>query len=302
MSLTFHVRSIGATVVLAVSILSPLAQAVAGSTSGTLYEAFGNAGVAAVSLANPTQSFGNLGVSATNIVYAGNSVYFESGSTIYHSSATLQGLATVDVDNAAAPTAIAVNAAAGILYETFGVNGIVAVNLANPSEAFGSLNINATNVVYAGGNVYFESGTTIYESSATLHGLTAVDSLNGVAPTGIAVNSADGILYETFGADGIAAINLANPSQAFGILGVDATNVVYSGGEVYFQDGQTIYESSAVLHGLTAVDSINAVAPTDFAVMSTVPEPGAAVLMCAGLLGIAGRHFRERRGKGRAGN
>jgi hypothetical protein len=269
----------------------------AGTSQGVLYETFGSGGVAGVSLSTPHVGIGALNDPATNIVSAGGNIYFESGTTVYETSANLQGLSVVDSLPTVAPSGFAVDAADGILYESFGQGGIDAISIANPHFAFGGLNIDATNVVYAGGNVYFQSGNTIYESSNTLHGLTVIDPLPSLAPTGFAVDAADGILYEAFGQGGVAAINIANPHMSFGFLNIDATNVVYAGGNVYFQSGNTIYESSNTLQGLNVVFSLNTLPPSDFTVAfapASVPEPSTIVMLATGLMVLVRAHGRSR--------
>ena len=136
-----------------------------------------------------------------------------------------------------------------VLYETFGANGVAAINLSTPPTGLGSLFDNATNIVAGGGKVYFESGNTIYSTSTNLVGLNTVLT-NGQAATGLALDAADGILYETFGPNGISAIDLNNPSMSLGNLFDNATNIVAGGGKVYFESGNTIYSTSTNLVGL----------------------------------------------------
>ena len=151
----------------------------------------------------------------------------------------------------------------GILYETFGSNGASAINLTDPPTGLGNLFMNATNIVAGGGKVYFESGDTIYSTTPDLVGLTAVFT-NGQAPTGLALDASSGILYETFGSNGISAIDLADPQRSLGNLFINATNIVAGGGKVYFESGDTIYSTTPDLVGLTAVIT-NGQAPTGLA-------------------------------------
>jgi len=78
----------------------------AGTTPAALYETFGSGGVAGINLTNPPVGIGNLNINATNIVAGGGMVYFQSGATIYSSSAKLVGLNTV-FTNRVAPTGLA---------------------------------------------------------------------------------------------------------------------------------------------------------------------------------------------------
>ncbi len=265
--------------------------ALAGSSNGILYESFGSNGISAINLTDPPTGLGNLFTPATNVVAGGGKVYFESGNTIYSTSTDLVGLTTV-LTNGQAPTGLALDASRGILYETFGSNGISAINLADPTMSLGNLFTPATNIVAGGGKVYFESGNTIYSTSTDLVGLTAVLT-NGQAPTGLALDASRGILYETFGSNGISAINLADPTMSLGNLFTPATNIVAGGGKVYFESGNTIYSTSTDLVGLTAVLT-NGQAPTGLALLtaSSVPEPSSITLVLVALMCWAGRRVR----------
>jgi hypothetical protein len=173
----------------------------------------------------------------------------------------------------------------GVLHETFGNGGVSAINLANPSQSLGNLNISATNIVAGGGMVYFELN---------------VFHTNGAAPTGMALDATAGILYETFGNNGISAISLANPAVSLGNLGVSATNIVAGDGMVYFESGDTIYSTTSDLVGLNVVHT-NGAPATGLALDATaaaVPEPSALFLMACGLLAIGGfiaSPYRRRR-------
>ena len=172
---------------------------------GALYETFGDGGVAALDLADPTLALGFLDSNATNIVAGDSGVYFQDGTAIYASGPTLVG-ATLVHENNFVPTNLALDAADGILYESFGADGVGAINI-NTGAGIGNLNIAATNMVFGDGTVYIQDGTAIYASSADLVGLTLVHD-NNFVPTGLALDAADGILYESFGADGVGAISV----------------------------------------------------------------------------------------------
>ena len=263
--------------------------ALAGTSNGILYETFGSNGVAAINLTDPLTGLGYLSIPATNIAVGGGKVYFQSGDTIYSSSPDLVGLTAV-LTNTQAPTGLALNASGSILYETFGSNGVAAINLTDPLTGLGYLSIPATNIAVGGGEVYFQSGDTIYSSSPGLVGLTAVLT-NTQAPTGLALDASGSILYETFGSNGVAAINLTSPLTGLGYLSIPATNIAVGGGKVYFQSGDTIYSSSPDLVGLTAVLT-NTQAPAGLALVTTasVPEPGSMTLVLVALMCVASRH------------
>jgi PEP-CTERM motif len=187
----------------------------------------------------------------------------------------------------------------GALYEAFGADGLGALDLADPGRSLGTIGIAASNVVAGDGKVYFDSGATIYSANPDLSGLTNLHQ-NGAAPAGLALDAADGILYETFGADGVTALDLANPGRAIGFLGLAATNIVYGDGTVYLQSGSTIYSANADLAGLTTFH-LNGEAPTGLAFLPptqpAVPEPATLGLFGVDLLAMV--VLRRRRLAGR---
>jgi PEP-CTERM motif len=198
--------------------------------------------------------------------------------------ASLVLVAAVSVGSAVA------GSSAGILYESFGSNGISSLNLTNSPTGASFFIHTATNIVAGGGMVYFQDGNTIYSTTANLVGLNVVIT-NNVTPTGLALDAQDGILYETFGSDGISAINLAN-LRGLGSLFVTATNIVAGGGMVYFESGNTIYSTSANLVGLHAVINNN-VTPTclalnaqDGILYETFGSNGVSAINLADLRGI----------------
>jgi hypothetical protein len=150
---------------------------------GALYETFGDGGVTALDLADPTLALGFIGSNATNIVAGDGSVYFQDGTAVYASSPTLVG-ATLVHDNNVAPTGLALDAGDGILYESFGADGVSAISV-NTGAGIGNLGIAATNMVFGDGTVYIQDGTAIYASSPDLVGLTLVHD-NNFAPTALA--------------------------------------------------------------------------------------------------------------------
>ena len=98
------------------------------------------------------------------------------------------------------------------------------------------------------------------------------------------------VLYETFGADGVTALDLADPGLALRFLGISATNIVVGGGKVYFEDGATIYETSTDLTGLQ-VFHVDGEAPTGLAlylapVATAIPETPTWAMLMLGVVGL----------------
>ncbi len=272
---------------LAIGVSAALtATAARAAVPGALYETFGDGGVVALDLADPAVALGMLGDNATNIVAGDGSFYFQDGTAIYASSPALVGLTLVH-NNGAAPTGLALDAANGILYESFGADGVTALSV-KTGAGIGDLGIPATNMVFGDGTVYIQDGTAIYASSPTLVGLTLVHN-NGAAPTGLALDAADGILYESFGADGVTALSVKT-GAGIGDLGIPATNMVFGDGTVYIQDGTAIYTSSADLVGLTLFHD-NGTTPLGLAYLpastpNAVPEPPTLALILMGFFGV----------------
>ena len=155
--------------------------------------------------------------------------------------------------------------------------------------------------------MYFASGDTIYSANPNLTGV-SIFHTNSAATTGLALDAADGILYDAFGAGGLVGLDLANPGHAVGIVGLEANNVAFGNGTVYFDSGNTIYATNPDLVGLTAFHSNNA--PVDGLALlppvlgaslgAAVPEPSATGVIGLGLIGLARLHRRRRPSKRRA--
>jgi hypothetical protein len=286
------------------AMLGIAAPALAAPFGGALYETFGAGGVTGIELANSSIGVGALKTPGTAIATGGSTVYFASGDTVYSTNASLIGL-TVFHRNNAAPAGLAVDTTGGFLYETFGASsGVIAINLANPATSAGVLRLAATSIVEGGGKVYFASGDTIYSANPNLTGV-SIFHTNSAATTSLALDAADGILYDAFGAGGLVGLDLANPGHAVGILGLEANNVAFGNGTVYFDSGDTIYATNPDLVGLTAFHSNNA--PVDGLALlppvlgaslgAAVPEPSATGVIGLGLIGLARLHRRRRPSK-----
>ena len=250
---------------------------------GALYETFGPNGVSGLTLTSPIAGVGNLFVPATNIVAGNGMVYFESGNTIYSTTPTLQGLNTVVVNNAAA-TGLALDASDGILYESFGANGISAIN-ATTGAGLGNLFQTATNIVAGNGRVYFENGNTVEVHQRDAAGASTVVD-NTLAPAGLALDAADGILYESFGANGISGINLAT-GGGVGNLIQTATNLAYSGNTPISKNGTAINDNDGSRGASTPSSRATPKRRTGLRCFPcddhAVPEPPALAVMALGL-------------------
>ncbi len=149
-------------------------------------------------------------------------------------------------------------------YELFAGIELAAASIANPSSEIGFHSGNATNIAVGGGKVYFQDGVNIYSANPNLTNVTLFH-VNGVAPTDIAIDAADGIYYESFAGIELAAASIANPSSEIGFHSGNATNIAFGGGKVYFQDGVNIYSANPNLTNVTLFH-VNGVAPTDIAI------------------------------------
>jgi hypothetical protein len=128
-------------------------------------------------------------------------------------------------------------------YESFAGIELAAISIANPYSAIGIHYGNATNIAVGGGKVYFQDGVNIFSTNPDLTSVSLFHS-NGLAPTDIAVDAKEGVLYESFAGIELAAISIANPYSAVGIYYGNATNIAVGDGTVYFQDGKNIYSAN----------------------------------------------------------
>ncbi len=209
-------------------------------------------------------------------------------------------LKSILVAAALASAALAATSAKALtLYESFGPYGLFAFDPAHPAVTVGYAG-NATNLDLAGDHLYFQDGPTIYKANADLSGVTPLWN-NVAAPTDFAFDASSGLLYESFGLYGLFAFDPTHPATTYGYAG-NATNLYLAGGQVFFQDGTTIYQANADLSGVAQLWD-NVAVPNDFAIGapdaagSAVPEPAAWVLMIAGFaLAGAGLRWAPRAG------
>lgn len=153
------------------------------ASTGILYQTFTQGEVDAFN-ASTGGVIQVIGLSATNIVAGNGMVFFEQGGTIYEANSDLGDLHVFQM-NSQAPTGLALDASTGILYETFGSGGIIALSATTGAE-IASLSQSATNIAAADGMVFFEQGSTIFTTSSLLTDV-SVFRVNNVSPAGLAL-------------------------------------------------------------------------------------------------------------------
>lgn len=278
-------------------MLGSIASAMAVPAGGVLYETFGGTLIAALNLPNPSSGIRLRPGNATNVAVGGDLVYFQDDTRIFKADSTLASVTQLH-NNGAAPTDIAVNVVGNVLYESFGTL-IAALDLANPSRALRLLPGAFSNISVAAGKVYFQSGVDIFVADADLSNVTLLHS-NGVAPTDIAVDADNNVLYESFGTE-IAALELSNPSHQLGFHLGNFSNIAVGDGKVYFQEGTQIWRSDRTLSTVTLHHN-NGAPPTDIALIpperltvTDVPEPTGLGLFALGGVLAGWLHTRRRR-------
>jgi hypothetical protein len=260
------------------------------------YESFIQSEIAALSLTVPGTQIGVHFGDVSNIAVGGGKVYFQEGVDIYSANPDLSGV-TLFRHNGDAPTDIAVDAAAGVFYESFAGSELAALSLADPKTQIAFYAGNATNITVGGGKVYFQDGVNIDSANSNLSGIKLYRH-NGDAPTDIAVDPSVGVFYESFAGSELAALSLADPTTQLAVYLGNATNLAVGGGKIYFQDGVDINSAFPNLVGLSLLHA-NEEAPTDFAVDShfapppPVPEPSTYALMMIGLAAVVTLNCRR---------
>lgn len=152
------------------------------ASTGLLYQSFSQGQIDAIDL--KTTIFHSISQSASNIAAGDGKVFFQSGSTIYAADSLLTSVHVFHV-NASAPTGLALDASTGLLYETFGSGGIVALNTFTGATV-ASLNENATAIAAGDGRVFFTDNNFIRTANSLLADVTTFH-IDGFTPAGLAL-------------------------------------------------------------------------------------------------------------------
>lgn len=270
----------------AVATLATAGAAAAGTPARMIESFSGPFGEVASVDPGITHEYGAISGDFTNVTTGGGKVYYQSGVNIYSADPDLGG-ATFIHANGVAPTDIAVDASRGLFYESFAGLEVAVVNTSFTHE-YNAISGDFSNIAIGANKVYLQSGLNIYDANPDLTGLTLLHT-NGLAPADIAVDSAGGYFYESFGGPfgEIAAVSLDFGHEYNAISG-DFSNITFGGGKVYFQSGLNIYEANPDLSGFALLHT-NGLSPADIAYLpATVPEPAAWAVMLLGFAVVGG--------------
>jgi hypothetical protein len=162
-------------------------------------------------------------------------------------------------------TALAASSASALtLYEGYIGQGVFSFDPTNFAATEVIHSGSGGNVQLVGGQVYFEGGVTIYRANANLTGVTPIfTSVN--APNDFAFDPSTGYLYEAYLGGGLYAFDPTNFAATLVSHSGPVSNVYLAGGQVYFEEGTSIYRANADLTGVTPIWTGNANAPDDFA-------------------------------------
>ena len=262
-------------------------------TPARIFETFSGTGGEIASL-NPSFTFeyGSIQGDFSNVTAGGGKVYYQSGLNIYSADPNLGGASLLHT-NGVAPTDIAVDASRGLFYESFAGEEVAVVNTAFTQE-YNSILGDFSNIAIGTNKVYLQSGLNIYDANPDLSDLTLLHT-NGLAPADIALDNADGYLYESFSGPGgeIAVVN-TDFTVEYNSLQGDFSNITFGDGKVYFQSGLNIYEANPDLTGLALLHT-NGIAPSDIAYLpASVPEPAGWAIILLGF-SVVGGSLRSKR-------
>lgn len=120
----------------------------------------------------------------------------------------------------------------------------------------------------------------------------AILSLAACAPS----NAAGPAMLDVSYSSGIVALDAATRTLSYGSVSGNVTNVLTSGGSVYWQDGRNIYQARPNLFGAQLWYSApEGFMPTDFTI--AVPEPGTGWQLLAGGSALVWAALRRNRSR-----
>ncbi len=278
------------------AILSLAACAPSNAAGPAMLDVSYSSGIVALDAATRTLSYGSVSGNVTNVLSAGESVYWQDGRNIYQAPPNLFGAQLqYTAPEGFTPTDFAIDPAAGMFYVSFS-SGLLALDAATRTLNYGSVSGNVTNVLTSGGSVYWQDGRNIYRAQPNLFSAQLWYSApEGFTPTDFAIDPAAGMLYVSF-SSGLLAIDAATRTLNYGSVSGNVTNVLASGGSVYWQDGRNIYQARPNLFGAQLWYSApEGFMPTDFTI--AVPEPGTGWQLLAGGSALVWAALRRNRSR-----
>jgi hypothetical protein len=264
-----------------------------------LYQTFNTSVVSAFDLSNNFQLLGTYRGSANTLSASGDYVYWTQGVALYRAKPDLSD-AQVYSYLGFAPTELAVDASAGVIYADVPGVGLATLNLANPSQILMFRNGPVSQITAGAGHVFFQEGSRVWQASPSLNDATPYFDLTGPS-TDIAYRPADDMLFVALdtlvlglGTRGGGPVQVTAATNT----NVHVDHVAAAGNFKLVQTGHNLsFNEGAFFTGMSYFGNFG-LTPSNLAMLevqvASVPEPTALLLMPLGLAVLAFKFPRRR--------